>query len=282
MIGEMTVLNQYLDDRLAQSHAFFSKKEALEALGMKSSAFVAAAGRLVKKRQLASPRRGFYLILRPEDRGQVPHVLNWIDPLMKHIGLDYRIGLLGAACYHGVSHQAPMIFQVIVPEQLRDFDIDGNQVRFIYQAPPMFNKTNRPSWLMQVEGRWGAAAKASGSELTLLDCVRYLRKVAGFDNLAQIAQDMGMRADPKKLAMIATNYENSTVRRLGYLLDFVGHVRQAKALESFAQKAKSTKLLKPPVSWFDEIHPQSYKQDSKWRLMVNHDIDLDCPIIFEE
>lgn len=249
---------------------------------MKSSAFVAAAGRLAKKRRLVSPRRGFYLILRPEDRGRTPPVVNWIDPLMKHIGLDYRIGLLGAACYHGASHQAPMIFQVIVPEQLRDFDIDGNQVRFIYQAPPMFDKTNRPGWLMPVKGHWGATAKASGVELTLLDCVRYLRKVAGFDNLAQIAQDMGMRANPKRLAMIATHYENSTVRRLGYLLDFVGHARQAKALEFFAQKAKSAKLLNPPVSWFDEIHSRSYEYDRKWKLAINHDLELDCPAIFSE
>ena len=249
---------------------------------MKSSAFISAAGRLAKKRRLASPRRGFYLILRPEDRGHVPHVLDWIDPLMKHMGLDYRIGLLGAACYHGASHQAPMVFQVIVPKQLRDFDIDGNQVRFVYQAPSIFEKINRPDWLMPVQSRLGEEAKASCAEVTLLDCARYFRKVSGFDNLAQITQDMGMKADPGKLADVASNYENSTVRRLGYLLDFAGHVRQAKALEPFAQEAKSVKLLSPSVSWFDEIHPRSYKNNPKWKLTVNHDIDLDCPVIFDE
>ena len=278
----MTTLSQYLDDRLAQGHAFFSKKHALKALGMESSTFVAAAGRLVRKHRLASPRRGFYLILRPEDRGQVPSVLNWIDPFMEHMGLDYRVGLLSAARRHGISHQVPTVFQVVVPRQTRDLDLDGNPVRFIYQAPALFDKTNRPSWLMPVEIHPDRAAKTSGVELTLLDCVRYLQKVAGFDNLAQIVQDMGMRADPRKLAKIAANYENSTVRRLGYLLESVGHARQAEALESFAQKAKSTKLLKPPASWFDEIHSPSYKQDSRWRLTVNHDIDLDCPVIFEE
>ena len=278
----MAALSQYLDDRLAQGRAFFSKKEALKALDMTSSAFIAATGRLLKKRRLASPRRGFYLVLRPEDRGQVPHVLDWIDPLMKHIGLDYRIGLLGAASYHGASHQAPMVFQIIVPKQLRDFDIDGNQVRFVFQAPSMFEKTNRPDWLMPVQGRLGEKAKASGVEVTLLDCARYLRKVAGFDNLAQIIQDMGMKAEPRKLADVASNYENSTVRRLGYLLDFVGHARQAEVLEPFAKEAKSVKLLRPPVSWFDEIHPRPYKDNPKWKLTVNHDIDLDCPVVFNE
>lgn len=278
----MALLNQYLDDRLAQDQPYFSKKEALKVLGMNSSAFIAAAGRLAKKRRLASPRRGFYLILRPEDRGQAPEVLRWIDPLMNHMGLNYRIGLLRAACYHGASHQMPMIFQVVVPKQLRDFDIDGNQVRFVYQTPSMFEKTNRSDWLMPVKSRWGVEAKASGAEMTLLDCARYLHKVAGFDNLAQITQDMGMKADPGKLVDIASNYENSTVRRLGYLLDFVGHVRQAKALEPFAQEAKSVKLLRPPVAWFDEIHSRSYKNDPKWKLAVNYDIELDCPVIFDE
>lgn len=42
---------------------------------------------------------------------------------MRYLKLDYRVSLLRAAAYHGASHQAAMVFQVIVPKQLRGFDI---------------------------------------------------------------------------------------------------------------------------------------------------------------
>ena len=41
------------------------------------------------------------------------------------------------------------------------------------------------------------------------------------------------------VAMAAGAYENSSVRRLGYLLDRFGYHRQAKALAPIAEKAKS-------------------------------------------
>lgn len=67
---------------------------------------------MAKKQRLARPRRGFYLILRPEDRvARAPDPVRWIDPLMNYLGLDYRISLLRAAAFHGASHQAAMVFR---------------------------------------------------------------------------------------------------------------------------------------------------------------------------
>jgi hypothetical protein len=49
------------------------------------------------------------------------------------------------------------------------------------------------------------------------------------------------------LAKAAIHYENSSVRRLGYLLERMGHARQAKALQSFVKQAKTSVLLNPSV-----------------------------------
>lgn len=57
---------RYIDELLARGRACFSKDEAVAALGLSSEAFTAAVGRLARKHRVASPRRGFYLILRPE------------------------------------------------------------------------------------------------------------------------------------------------------------------------------------------------------------------------
>ena len=115
----MSSLIHAIDDMLSRGRNNFSRDEALGELGLSLEAFLAAANRLIKKQRLASPYRGFYLILRPEDRvAGAPDPECWIDPLMKYIELDYRISLLRAAAFHGASHQATMVFQVVRAETI--------------------------------------------------------------------------------------------------------------------------------------------------------------------
>jgi hypothetical protein len=64
-----------------------------------------------------------------------------------------------------------------------------------------------------------------------------LLQAAGLNGAAQIVHDLGARADPRKLARAAAVYENSTARRLGYLLEHFGHARQAASLRPLAGKA---------------------------------------------
>mgnify|MGYP002402583624 CR=1 FL=1 len=271
----MASLDQYINEQLSRGRAYFSREEALDALGLSSQAFIAAATRLAKKHRLVSPRRGFYLILRPEDQViGAPDPVRWIDPLMKYLGFDYRVSLLRAAAFHGSSHQAAMVFQVIAPKQLRAFDIGRHRLQFIYQAPSTFTKTNVPDWLSQMKSEAGFAM-AAGVELTLLDCARYFHKVAGINGLAQIAKDLGANADPNKLAKVASSYENSAVRRLGYLLDRSGHARQAKALEPFARKAKSMKLLDPSVKPLIESLSEPHEKNIQWMLVINEPVEID-------
>jgi len=271
----MASLDQYLDEQLSRGRAYFPREEALAALGLSSEAFNAAAARLAKKHRLATPRRGFYLILRPEDRvAGAPDPVRWIDPLMIYLGLDYRISLLRAAAFHGSSHQAAMVFQVIVPKQLRAFEIGRHRLQFIYQAPAAFSKTNLPDWLSQMKSEAGFA-KVAGVELALLDSVRYFHKATGIGGVAQIVKDLGASADPRKLAKAAAAYENSAVRRLGYLLDRSGYARQAKALEPFARSAKSMKPLDPSVKSLIESLADRHEKNSKWMLLINEPVEID-------
>jgi predicted transcriptional regulator of viral defense system len=271
----MGALDRYLDEQLSRGRAYFTREEGLDALGLSQEAFSAAATRLTKKRRLASPRRGFFLILRPEDQvAGAPDPVRWIDPLMKYLGLDYRISLLRAAAFHGSSHQAAMVFQVVVPRQLRAFDIGRHRLQFVYQAPAAFAKANHPDWLAQMKSEAGFA-KVAGVELVLLDSARYFHKAAGINGVAQIAKDLGAHADPRKLAKAAAYYENASVRRLGYLLDRGGHVRQAGALEPFARKAKSMKLLDPSVKPLIESFAALHEKDSKWKLIINEPVEAD-------
>lgn len=271
----MASLDQYLDNQLARGRGYISREKALKALGLAPAAFAAAVLRQTKKSRLANPRHGFYLILRPEDRlAGAPDPARWIDPLMKYQGIDYRISLLRAAAFHGSSHQAAMVFQVIVPKQLRALEIGRHRLQFIYQAPAVFAKVNVSKWIDQLKSEAGFA-NVAGIELTLLDCARYFHKSAGISGVAQIAKDLGANADPRKLAQAAAFYENSSVRRLGYLLELAGHQRQAKALESFVDKAKSAKLLDPSVKSLSESLSVLHEKNSKWKLVINTPVEID-------
>jgi hypothetical protein len=271
----MGALDRYLDEQLSRGRAYFNREDGLLASGLSPEAFSAATTRLVKKRRLASPRRGFFLILRPEDKtAGAPDPARWIDPLMKHLGIDYRISLLRAAAFHGSTHQAAMVFQVIAPRQLRDFDMGRHRLQFVYQAPAAFAEINQPDWLGQIKSEAGFA-RVAGLELTLLDAARYFHKAAGINGVAQIVKDLGAKANPRKLAKAAEHYENASVRRLGYLLDRAGHIRQASALETFARQAKSMKPLDPSVKPLLESLAELHEKDARWKLVINESVETD-------
>ena len=105
---------------------------------------------------------------------------------------------------------------------------------------------NLPNYLDWLKSDTGYAPVAS-VELTLLDRARYFHKAAGINGVSQIVKDVGAKADPRKLAKLVNVCENSAVRRLGYLLERAGHIRQAKALESFVRLAKTVVPLDPSI-----------------------------------
>lgn len=271
----MSALDQFINNRLAQGRAHFSREEAQSALGLKPGALATAITRAVRKQRLVNPRHGFYLILRPEDwAAGAPDPVRWIDPLMQYQGLDYRISLLRAAAFYGSSHQAAMVFQVIVSRQLRDLEVGRHRLQFLYQNPRFFALVNRPEQLGSIKSDTGYA-KVAGVELTLLDCSRYFHKAAGINNVAQLVKDIGGKANPRKLVKNAAAYENSSVRRLGYLLDLAGHRQQAEALQPFAKRAKSAVLLDPSVKRLLESLAEVYEHDTKWKLVINEPVEID-------
>lgn len=271
----MGTLERFIDDRLIQGQATFSREEAESALDLTKETLTAALVRLAKRKRLASPRKGFFLILRPEDRSTgAPDPAQWIDPLMRSLSLDYRVSLLRAAASHGSSHQAAMVFQVIVPRQLLDIELGRHRIAFIYQAPASFAKVNQPEALDKIKTSAGYA-RVAGIELTLLDCARYFHKAGGINAVAQIVKDIGGKADPRKLVTLATAYESSCVRRLGYLLERMGHDRQAKRLEPFAHKAKTVVPLDPKVKEVSSVLSTLAEKDTRWKLLINQPVEVD-------
>jgi predicted transcriptional regulator of viral defense system len=271
----MAALDSFIDDRLAAGRGWFSRNEAV-ASGIAPSALSTALTRAVAKGKLANPRHGFYLIVRPEHRAAgAADPAEWIDPLMKHQGLAYRVSLLRAAAHHGSSHQAAMIFQVVAPRQLRDLTLGAHRLQFIYQEPEAFAACNEPALVETIKTPAGFAVVA-GVDLTLLDCVRYMHRAGGLGSVAQIAKDLGARADPRKLARAAAHYEGAAVRRLGYLLEQAGHAKQSRALHVYADSARHFAPLDPSVKPIVAALADVPERDSSWKLLLNEIVEVDA------
>ncbi len=271
----MSSVSGFLDGLQASGQYSFSSEEAVLHLKCSADAWVQSAVRLVNARRLASPRRGFYLILRPEDQALgAPDPVRWVDAFMRHLKLDYRISMLRAAAFHGSAHQSAMIFQLIMPRQVRPVTIGRHKLQFIYQSPATFAKVNLPEWLGRIKSETGFA-QVAGIELTLLDSIRYFHKAAGVNGAAQIVHDLGSKAVPGKLAKIAVEYEQSAVRRLGYLLERYGHARQARALLPIASKAKSMKRLDPSLRAVGVMATGPLEMNETWKLEINVPVEID-------
>ena len=96
----------------------------------------------------------------------------------------------------------------------------------------------------------------------------------GINSVAQIAKDISAKANPRALAQAAAVYENSAVRRLGYLLERAGRGRQARALEQFVKQAKPTLPLDPAVKPVVAALAQAYARNVKWKLMINETVEV--------
>ena len=272
----MLRLEPFVDQKLADGLGFFTGAEARRVLGVSEAAFTAAATRLIKKAKLAHPRRGFYLILRPEDRNAgAPDPAQWIAPLMEHQGLDYRVSLLRAAAWHGSSHQAAMVFQVVTPRQLRDLKVGCHRLQFMFQTERVFSAVNLPNYLDRIKTPAGYA-QVAGVELTLLDCARYLHDAGGINGVAQVAKDIGHKADPRRLAKAALAYEGSVVRRLGYLLELAGHTKPADALVPQASAAKTFVPLDPAVKPLVPALAEEVEKIARWKLLLNESVEIDA------
>jgi predicted transcriptional regulator of viral defense system len=271
----MPSLQTFIDDQLAAGRGWFGSEEAIAA-GMAPGALAAALTRAVAKGKLAQPRHGFYLIVRPEHRAAgAADPVEWIDPLMRHQGLAYRISLLRAAAHHGSSHQAAMVFQVVAPRQLRDVTLGAHRLQFVYQEPTAFAACNDEALIDRIKTPAGYAAVA-GLELTLLDCVRYVHKAGGIGSVAQIAKDIGACADPRKLARAAAHYEGAAVRRLGYLLEHAGHLESASALRPFADDARHFAPLDPGAQPIAAMLADPPQRDTAWKLLIDEPIEVDA------
>ncbi len=253
-----TSVREYVTSLAASGRYHFTSAEARAALGTSVGAAKLALNRLAKKGALASPARGFYVIVPPEYRslGCLP-ADQFVPALMKRLGLSYYACLLSAAQYHGAAHHRPQEFQVMVSKNRRPIQCGAARVVFVARkrlkdVPVQDFNTPR------------GAIHASTPEATAVDLVGYPHHVGGLDQVATILADLAEKIDPEKLAEAARKAPVPWAQRLGYLLGHVGAGEKALGLQSYVRShaKESTLLLKSAAR-------ARAKRDPQWKLYVN-------------
>lgn len=236
----------------------FTTEQVRAALGVTPAAAKLALNRLAKHGMVASPARGFYVIVPPEYRrlGCLP-ADQFIPALMERQGLRYYTGLLSAAQYYGAAHHRPQEFQVVLARSRRQISCGAVKVSFflrkrIDEVPTRSFNTPRGTILV------------STPEATAIDLVGYAHHAGGLDQVATILSELADQIDERLLAEAAKTAPLTWAQRLGYLLDRVGAGEKTAALKSYVGKhARDLTPLLPAAPH------ENAKRSPEWRLYIN-------------
>jgi predicted transcriptional regulator of viral defense system len=259
-------LSGLVDGYQASGRYTLTREEALGALGVSGGALKKAVQRLVAKRRLAVPRRGFFVIVPIEYRDAGAPPASWfIDPLMKFHGRPYYVGLLSAAALHGAAHQQPQEFQVVTDAQLRPAVAGRTRIRFFGKRH--LERTRTTSLRTET-----GTMRVSTPEATALDLLRYLAPAGHLGNVATVLAELAGRLDAHRLLEAAkAEGDLSTAQRLGYLLELVGAGEVAAGLAEWiaAERARLVPLRADRPS-------RGRRKDPRWRVVVNEKVEAEA------
>ena len=254
-----------IGDLAASGRYHLTSSEARSALGVSAAAARQALGRLAAKGEIASPARGFYVILPPEYRrlGCLP-ADQFIPALMEHRRTRYYVGLLSAAQYHGAAHHRPQEFQVVVERNRPAIVCGGVRVAFVARrnlAAVPVKRINTPRGSVVV----------STVEATAIDLVGYMHRAGGLDRVAGVLSELGEDMDPERLVEASKSASILWAQRLGHLLEHVGAGDRVVPLkEHVRQRARNYTKLLPGAAGMGA--PRS----KDWRLLVNASIEVEA------
>lgn len=254
----------YVTGLAANGRYHFTSLEARSALGVSPAAAKLALNRLAKQGFVASPARGFYVVVPPEYRSLACLPADqFIPALVKQLNLSYYVGLLSAAQYYGAAHHRPQEFQVFLAKSHRPIRCGAVRVVFMLRkhlkdVPTHSFNTPRGTLLV------------SSPEATALDLLGYVQHAGGLNQVATVLSELAERIDPEKLAEAARTVPVGWAQRLGYLLEHLGFDAKVPALKEYVrQHAKESTVLLPKAR-----HKRS-RRNKGWKLYVNASVEAE-------
>lgn len=107
----------------------------------------------------------------------------WTPQLMEHLEQPYYVALLSAAAYHSAAHQAPMVFQVMVPRSRRSFECGGVRVDFVARRDmesTFVGERDTPTGVLRIASPGG----------TTIELLGYPERCGFLDNVATVLAEL--------------------------------------------------------------------------------------------
>lgn len=253
-------LHELLDHYGGIGQIGFSISELRERLGGSRESVVKAARRLVQKRKLMSPRKGYFVLVPPQYRKHgAPLELWYLEQLMREYhDMDYYVGLLSAAALHGASHQSVHVCQVVVPKQLPCISQEGVNIQFVKKS--FFSS----SAVCRIKTETGYV-NVSTPEATTLDLARYNKISGHLDHVATVLTELGECIDSESLAEAGRSFATVDLQRAGLILDEVGHEEKSQMLHKVVEGRKPRWV---PLKAGETMKTEP--RNAKWKVVVNH------------
>lgn len=177
--------------------------------------------------------------------------------------MPYYMALLSAAAYHGTAHQAPMVFQVMVPRSCRGLACAGLRVDFIARA-------DMTSTTVLERNTLASVLRVASPAATAVEIVGYADRCGYLDNVATVLAELTESVKTKALVAAASRAPVAWVQRLGYLLSLVKHELIADALVSVLDGRGL--FIVPLAPWLDMT---GVPLDPRWRVAINTEVEPD-------
>lgn len=188
----------YIDRLAAAGRYHFTSADTRHALDVSPEAARQALNKLSRQGLIvASPARGFYVIVPPEYRSLGCLLAEqFIPALMAQKDRPYYAGLLSAAQYYGAAHQRPQEFQVFLEKNRRP--ISCGRVRFAFIARKQIERVPVKKF-----NTARGEILVSTPEATAIDLAGYPRHAGGHDHVATILSELAEQIDSVALTEAA-------------------------------------------------------------------------------
>lgn len=250
------------EELLAEGRSAFTAADLQHRTGASLDAVYSAVKYAMDRHRLFSPVRGLYVVVPAEHRaaGVVPAV-QFVDPMMRHLRIDYYVGYTSAAQWWGAAHQAPQVFDVVTSRHVVDRDLGPVRMRFHTSSRIDTDAVRR------LTGPRTMISVASPS-LTAVDLAARPRLGGGLSAVATILAELS-DLDDTQLAELARRRKKADARRLGWLLSLVRDDLALEALRDIAQPEHGRPTLLAPQG------PRQGDINEHWGVIVNTTVEPD-------
>lgn len=262
-------LSNYINELAGFGKCSFTIKALVTHLGKSPKAIRSSIEHLIAKGEVAKIARGFYVIIPPEYQilGCIP-AEHFLPYLMAYWQCDYYACLLTAARYHGATHQAPQVFQVMINARTRPPISCGKiSIRFIanhHLSETPTQKITTPKSMLTV----------STPEGTAMDLLNYPEQSGGINHIATVLTELCETIKPDKLqTLLENNQQIAWKQRLGFLFEVLGEHELSETIKKHLSLIKRVDyvLLAPELKKSDK----KVSRNAAWKIIVNATVESD-------